>query len=125
MLEAGLSGFLPSDFAGSQGPPIDFYRAPAAEYQAKRQIQVGNARELQAKTTSEAQCFAEHGFVLLNHRTRVEDWDRDIGRVYLSEIAELIRERLLPGRRVELRQSPRVLTRGGGRRDAAARDTAA
>jgi hypothetical protein len=46
--------------------------------------------------------------------TAVSDWDQDVPSVYLPEIDELIRERLFPGRRLEIQQGPNVLRRGRG-----------
>jgi hypothetical protein len=84
-----------------------------------------DARPLQSGTESEARFFADHGFVLLRHESAVRDWepnladppDSDIGRIYLGEIETLIRERLLPGRRLLVWQYPILVRRGEGARE--------
>ena len=86
---------------------------------------IHDARHLQVaaqgqSSFSEAGFFEEHGFVLLPHESTVEDWDVDpatpdneFTRIYLPEIEELVRTRLLPGRRIDVWQGPR-LRRGPG-----------
>jgi hypothetical protein len=62
------------------------------------------------------------GFVLLPHETAVRDWEADTGsaqdsevvRIYYPEVERLVRERLYPGRRVEVNQSSPPLRRGRG-----------
>lgn len=90
-------------------------------------VRIHDARHLQAEAAadasfSEAAFFESHGFVLLPHASSVEDWEVDpaspdpgcdVVRVYMPEIEAIIRERLLPGRRVELFQAP-LLRRGPG-----------
>lgn len=77
-----------------------------------REIRIMDARTLQAgEGISEAQFFHRHSFVLLPHVSAVRDWDQD-GTIYQAEIDHLIRERLFPGRRVEIEQDPHVLRRG-------------
>ncbi|WP_264940707.1 CmcJ/NvfI family oxidoreductase [Sphingomonas caeni] len=73
--------------------------------------EIGDARALQGEADPAA-FLAEHGFVLLPHATQVRDWDRDITDIYWAEIDAVIRERLLPGRRVEIQQAPTLLRRG-------------
>lgn len=116
MALAQLNGFLPSDFAVEQAPKIAIgERAPAGEFmRAYPPVEIRDARPLQKKADSEAQFFQRHGFVLLSHGTQVEDWDSDVGPIYLSEVEALIRERLLPGRRLEVQQRPNLLRRGRG-----------
>jgi hypothetical protein len=46
----------------------------------------------------------------------VRDWDREIVSIYQREIDSIVRDRLLPGNRVETYQVPQVIRRGGGRR---------
>ena len=71
---------------------------------------------------SEAAFFAEHDFVLLPHESAVEDWRVDVAapdpasdvmRTYLPEVEEIVRTRLLPGRKLELFQPP-PMERGPG-----------
>ena len=104
-----LNGFFPPDFEGGfsaavGAPPPGMPRFPPVE--------IGDGRALQAGAASEAEFFAAHSFVLLPHATRVRDWDKDIGSIYVAEIEAVIRERLLPGRRVEIQQGPRLVRRG-------------
>jgi hypothetical protein len=77
-------------------------------------VEIRDARPLQAGTAGEAACFAAHGFALLPHASAVRDWDNDIASLYLPEIEAVIRERLLPGRRVEIQQGPSLVRRGRG-----------
>jgi len=116
MFQAELCGFLPPDFAGDAAPLMDLSRPLSPEYSRKRAVEVRNARRLQGGASTEADFFAEHGFVLLSHVTAVRDWDRDIGRIYLPEIEAIIRQRLLPGRRIRVMQAPKVTRRGDGGR---------
>jgi len=116
MVQAELCGFLSSDFYGDWAPPMDLGRAPTVEYGARHAVQIADARRLQSSSPSEENFFAQHGFVLLPHVTGVKDWDRDVGSVYLPEIERIIRERLLPDRRIEVSQSAKVTRRGRGNR---------
>lgn len=82
---------------------------------------IHDARALQrASGMSEAAFFAANGFVLLPHRSAVADWDADpvapdspLTRTYLPEVEALVRERLLPGRAIDVWQGPPV-RRGPG-----------
>lgn len=105
-----LNGFLPEDYVidGPVGGPVGTPTGPMIG----REVEIADARALQAGAASEAAFFAEHGFVLLPHVSAVRDWDADIMGVYLPEIDRLIRERLFPGRRVEFQNYPGVLRRG-------------
>lgn len=105
-----LNGFLPEDYV-IDGPLSGPVGTPAGPM-IGRQVEIADARPLQAAAESEAAFFAEHGFVLLPHVSAVRDWDADIMGVYLPEIAVLIRERLFPGKRVEFQNYPGVLRRG-------------
>jgi hypothetical protein len=112
MVSVPLNGFFPSDcdtsvrYRGPVGTP-----PPGA---LRNHVEIGDARALQAGAASEAGFFAEHGFVLLPHATRVRDWDTDVAELYLPEIEAIVRERLLPGRRVEVQQVATLLRRGRG-----------
>jgi hypothetical protein len=80
-----------------------------------RSIEIADARALQAaEHLSESTFFARHGFVLLPHVSGVRDWDTDVAPIYLAEIEQVVRERLLPGRRVQVQQGPGLLRRGRG-----------
>jgi hypothetical protein len=112
MVQAQLNGFLPPDFTGVV-PTIDVRSPPPRPRWTAPPVEVRDARDLQAGASSEAAFLAEHGFVLLPHRTGVGDWDRDIDRIYLPEIDAIVRERLFPGRRVEVQQMTAGLLRRG------------
>ena len=116
MVQAEICGFLPSDFAGDWAPPMDLGPARVVEYGARHTIEIRDARRIQAGNPSEAEFFERHGFVLLPHATAVKDWDEDIGSVYVPEIERIIRERLLPDRRIEVSQSLKVTRRGRSKR---------
>ena len=89
-------------------------RAPA--YRQDHLVEIADAREIQRGALSEAGFLAEHASVLLPHETAVRDWDVDVASVYRAEVASIIRQRLLPARRVEIVQGTRVVTRGGDNR---------
>jgi hypothetical protein len=110
MVQAQLNGFLPRGFE-----PPGRLRGPVGAPQplmASDTVEIGDARALQAGAASEATFFAEHGFVLLPHATRVRDWDADIESLYKPEIEAAVRDRLFPGRRVEIEQGGPPLRRG-------------
>jgi hypothetical protein len=113
--QARLNGLFAPDFAfeGRLSGPVG---APAEGMVTRpREIDIADARELQGREgVSEAEFFRRHGFVLLPHVTAVRDWDRDFEAHYRGEIDAVIRERLFPGRRVEIQQGPDVLRRGRG-----------
>src|SRR3954453_8406262 len=114
MVQAQLNGLLQPDFSG-EAPLIDVTAPPAAEYVHRSPPrEVDDARQLQNGARSEAEFFADHGFVLLPHVSAVRDWDADVATIYLAEIEKLIRERLLPGKRIEIQQSGKLLRRGRG-----------
>jgi hypothetical protein len=113
MTAAQLNGFFPPDFdtrrrftAAVGAPPPDAPVFPP--------VAIGDARALQAGAESEAAFFEAHGFVLLPHASAVRDWDRDVATLYLPEIEAIVNTRLLPGRRVEIQQTPALLRRGRG-----------
>jgi hypothetical protein len=120
MLNATLYGLAPPDFTPSGRLQLDV-TADSPQPPA-REVAMLDARPLQSGTESEARFFADHGFVLLRHESAVRDWepnladppDSDIGRIYLGEIETLIRERLLPGRRLLVWQYPILVRRGEG-----------
>ncbi|MBV9881663.1 MAG: hypothetical protein JO276_01490 [Sphingomonadaceae bacterium] len=113
MTLAQLNGFFSPDYPAGQvfsaavgTPPPGAPHFPPVE--------IRDARALQARTESEAACFAAHGFALLPHASAVRDWDNEVAALYLPEIEAVIRERLLPGRRLEIQQSPFLVRRGRG-----------
>ena len=110
MTAVRLNGFLPEDFAADTplSGPVGLPHGPMGT----RTVDIADARALQAEAESEAAFFAEHGFVLLSHASAVRDWDSEVASVYLPEIEALTRERLFPGRRIEVQQYPSLLRRG-------------
>jgi hypothetical protein len=111
-MQAQINGFIPPDFTGSL-PAIDVRNAPAPKPSQFPPVEIRNGRELQAGADSEAQFFADTGFVLLEHRTGVENWD-DVPALFAEEIEEIIRTRLFPDRRIEVQQRPTPMRRGRG-----------
>jgi len=112
MVETELFGLIPTNVTGPF-PTVDIRNPPPPRETNFPPIQIRDGRELQAKGASEAQLFAENGFVLLDHVTMVKDWD-DVPDAFCGEIEEIIRTRLLPGRRVEVQQRPTPMRRGRG-----------
>ena len=111
-MQAQINGFIPPDFIGSL-PAVDVRRAPQPKPSQFPPVEIGNGRDLQAGASSEAQFFADTGFVLLKHKASVEDWD-DVPPLFAEEIEEIIRTRLFPGTRIEIQQSPSPMRRGRG-----------
>jgi hypothetical protein len=112
MVQAQLNGFLPPDFSGPLAT-IDVRNPPRRPPLDLPKVDIRNGRELQSNAASEAEFFADHGFVLLQHKTAVEDWD-DVPQLFCDEVEQIIRTRLLPGRRLEIQQRPSPLRRGRG-----------
>lgn len=110
-MRAELDGFLSRDFAGDMAPPMDLGLAAAAEY-LSQQVEIFDARPVQARAASEAEFFSERGFALLEHQTTVRDWQRGLASTYLLEIIEVIRTRLFPGRRIEINRGSIAMRRG-------------
>lgn len=108
-----LDGFLSRDFDDTVAPPMDLGLAAAAEYLSE-EVEMRNARPLQAEAASEADFFARHGFALLEHRSQVRDWGKAQTPTYMIEIASLLQDRLLPDRRIE--SSPGLVVRRGPNR---------
>jgi hypothetical protein len=119
-----LNGLFPPEFEPTERLQIDISKGPPAGFQMPHfgPFQIEDARPVQAEAASDAAFFGEHGFVLLDHETAVGDWESnatppessEVARVYYPEIERLIRERLLPHKRVEVRQSSPPLRRGRG-----------
>jgi hypothetical protein len=93
---------------GDLRPKPDFDPSAAA-------LEISDARALQAGAPSEADLFEDHGFALLGHCTAVQRWESpdELARVYHPEIDAVLREKLFPGRRVEIDQSLAPVYRGG------------
>jgi hypothetical protein len=110
-----LDGFLSPNFAGDLAPAMDLGLAPAAEY-VSEQVDIRDARPLQAGAASEAEFFERHGFVVMAHQTQVRDWQRDLSSIYVPELTRLIGERLFPGRRIETIRGSIGMRRGPNQR---------
>ena len=114
MTTAQLSGFYPPDFDALGRQRFVVGSSPPGMEPAPRTAEIADARRLQAaEDLPEAEFLARHGFVLLTHPTEVKDWDSEVADVYLPEVDRLVRERLLPGRRIEIGAAP-LLRRGRG-----------
>lgn len=113
MVETELFGLIPAEATGPF-PTVDLRNPPPPPRKTNfPPIAIHDARDLQANGTSEAELFAENGFVLLGHTTMVKDWD-DVPQAFCDEVEEIIRTRLLPGKRLEIQQRPTPLRRGRG-----------
>lgn len=112
MIETELFGFIPTETTGPL-PIIDIRNPPPPRQTNFPPIQIHDARKLQASGASEAELFAENGFVLLHHETVVQNWD-EVPAAFCREIEEIIRTRLLPGKRLEVQQRPTPMRRGRG-----------
>jgi hypothetical protein len=113
MVQVPLNGVVPPNFRGSI-PPFDARRPPQWLRNRFPPVEIRDARTLQSEAVPEADFFAEHGFVLLRHETKVQDWAVNVSPVYFPEIDEIIRNRLLPGRRVVVQQAYKPILRGRG-----------
>jgi hypothetical protein len=118
-MRAELDGFLSRDFDDSLAPPMDLGLAAPAEYLSE-EVEIRDARPLEAEAASAADFFARHGFALLKHRSQVSDWGNAQIPAYMGEIASLLRDRLLPDRRIETFPGL-VVRRGPNRRHYAKR----
>jgi len=112
MVQAQLNGFLPPGLSGPI-PTVDLRSPPARPPSAFPPVHIDDGRALQAHAKSEAEFFADNGFVLLKHRTSVDDWD-NVPPAFADEVEEIVRTRLLPGRRLEIQQRPSPMRRGRG-----------
>lgn len=113
MVEAALNGFYPPDHEVGDRTAFPVGTVPPGVVMLPRTVEIGDARALQAQSgLSEAEFFAAHGFVLLPHVTAVRDWDTEVAGIYLPEIDAVVRERLLPGSKIEVEQFPSILRRG-------------
>lgn len=121
---AELKGLFPAEFEFVERLQIDVRNGPPAGFEMPRfgPFEIENARPLQAKAPSAAEFLERRGFVLLRHETAVRDWEvssapegpNEVVRLYYPEIEQLIRERLFPGKRVEVHQWAPPLRRGRG-----------
>lgn len=112
MVQAQLNGLIPPDFTTSI-PTVDLRNPPTRPPARFPPVDIRDGRALQGEGAVEAEFFADNGFVLLKHRTSVEDWD-NVPPSFAQEVEEIIRTRLLPGRRLEIQQRPSPMRRGRG-----------
>lgn len=112
MVESELFGLIPADVRGPFAT-IDIRSSTPPRQTNFPPIRISDGRELQANGASEAELFAKNGFVLLDHVTTVQDWD-DVPATFCDEIENIIRTRLLPGKRIEVQQRPTPMRRGRG-----------
>jgi hypothetical protein len=112
MVETELYGFIPAGVTGPF-PTVDLRNPRPPRNATFPPIEISDARELHTNGATEAELFAERGFVLLSHTTVVKDWD-NVPQAFCDEIEEIIRTRLLPETRVEIQQRPTPLRRGRG-----------
>jgi len=115
-MQAWIKGLLAKEFAGAEAPPMVFSGVRPPAYRQDHLVEIADARALQRDAASESGCLAEHACVLLPHESAVRDWDVDVDTVYRPEVASIIRQRLLPQRRVEVIQGGKVVIRGNGNR---------
>jgi len=110
---AHLNGFYAPDFVPTGREHYAIGALPPGVDATGRSVSIADARALQAReSASEAEFLRRHGFVLLQHKTAVQDWDQDAAAVYLPEVEQIIRDRLLPDFTVEVQQFPNILRRG-------------
>ena len=142
-----LNGLFKPDFTSDEKVIIDLveYKPTPGVYPPHENpsVTVYDGRALQAKEDEgrahfESHFYKKHGFVLLDHKSSVQNWDSgalpqtdgmDIGYEreaksvtgeneiesrYLPEVEGLIRQQILPGRKVMIQQSPQLLRRGVG-----------
>lgn len=115
MTTARLNGFYRPEFVCEERQHFPVGTVEPGMDADGRSVEILDVRVLQAaEAVSEAEFFSRHSFVLLDHVTQVRDWDADCTAVYQPEIDRVIRDRLFPGRRVEIQQAPNVLRRGRG-----------
>ena len=126
-VQAGLNSLFEPGFVAEERVLIDATgQAPTPGVSADPvAVQIRNARQLQrvadtSGSLGEAGFFAEHSFVVLDHPSYFRDWDADpadnvdtgLTRTYFPEIESIIRERLLPGHRLEIPPVANLLRRG-------------
>ena len=117
MIEVQFNGQFPPGYRAAERINLsELMRNRTAQPSPKPPTRIGNARLLQTDAVSEADFFAEHGFVLLKAPTQVTDWgDADqVQTFYLPEVEAMIRERLFPGLKLDVQQPPQVMRRGAG-----------
>ena len=115
-MQASIKGLLAKEFVGGEAPPMVFTGVRAPAYRQDHLVEIADARAMQVGAPSESTCFAERACLLLPHETAVRDWETDVDAVYRAEVAWIIGQRLLPGRRTEIIQGGKVVIRGSGKR---------
>ena len=143
-VETQLNGFFRPDFRSEEKVVIDVTgKTPTTGYLPPTSLVVHDARELQRKEDDgskdfESKFFQKHGFVLISHKSAVNNWDsgafgpadalslgdqvdrhvstyegeNEIASRYLPEVDDLIRSKILPHKRLEIDQPEQVLRRG-------------
>ena len=56
-----------------------------------KKVNMVNARILQREAESPAAFFEKYGFCLLQHDTKVKDWDTEISSVYHAEVDQMMK----------------------------------
>jgi len=112
MVQAVLNAF-PPNFRANGRVSIDLREPPPRDRPALPPTDIHDARALQGGADP-ADFFDRHGFALLQHVTAITDWDRPPSEGYLEEIETLIRERLLPGRKLSISPYASLVRRGRG-----------
>ena len=113
MVKSQLNTF-PQDFQYTGRFPIDLaVPPPPRPGNAPPPLSdIHDARPPQAAASSPAAFFDAHGFVLLDHKTQVADWD-NYKPIYETEIEALIRDVLLPGQGLQTMPAAASLARRG------------
>ncbi len=139
-VETRLSGYFRSDYENPSKTVIDVMgQTPTDGVIAPTAATINDGRELQGLESDgtqdfESRFFQKHGFVLLPHKSRVENWDsgafgasdalpgsrdttefrgeNEIETKYMAEVEDIIRTKILPGRKLKINQPNMVLRRG-------------
>jgi len=117
MIETTLPGHFPPSFTATGRINLSQLMRENKGYrpQPLPPTRVEDARPLQ-EGRNEAEFLDEYGFVLLDAPHAVGDWgnEMDVAASYLPQVEDMIRTRLYPGRKLIVRQPPRVMRRGAG-----------
>ena len=140
-VETQLRGYFRSDYVSAKKTVLDLTGSTRTEgLLPPMDTQILDARVLQVRECDgnphfESRFLHSHGFVLLDHLSNVENWDsgalpqfdalevgprrvvksegeNEIETKYVKEVEQLIRNRLLPGKKLEIEQPVQVLRRG-------------
>ena len=137
-----LNGLFKPGFTSDQKVVIDVMGSNPTpgvfEPGTQPDVKIADGRALQASEDDgladfNGRFFREHGFVLLQHESSVQNWDsgafgatdavgdasvsyqadvNEIEKFYLPEVDDIIRNTLLPGERLEIDQPNMLLRRG-------------